>query len=394
MWRSVINYAQGFTRVALHHPRMLVEDLRPVDAPSTLDRTILRTALGAAVDRIGQAQDQGTDAGIGSYHLVRGWGSSYPETTGYLVPSLLEAGAVLQRPDLEERAMRAADWLLTVQREDGGWQGGRVGEARPSVVFNTAQVVRGLLAMKAHTGDDRYLTAAVRAGRWIVSVQEPDGAWRAHNFLGVARVYDTYVDAPLLALWALTGSEEFRHAAHRNLEWVLGRQQPNGWFLDADNTVRHNDRPITHTITYTIDGLLECGERTGEGAWVQAGRRAADMLLERFLQDRALHGRYDAQWKGSQDALSTGGMQLAIAWDRLHRLTGEQRYAQGAQRMVAWGIGVQRRSLAGPVHVHGMLSGSVPFWGRYENFAYPNWATKYFIDALLRMYRRSAPEQG
>jgi len=31
----------------------------------------------------------------------------------------------------------------------------------------------------------------------------------------------------------------------------------------------------------------------------------------------------------------------------------------------------------------GALPGSFPLWGRYEKFAFPNWGTKYFVDALL-----------
>ena len=30
-----------------------------------------------------------SDDGIGSYHLVNRWSSSYPETTGYIIPTLL-----------------------------------------------------------------------------------------------------------------------------------------------------------------------------------------------------------------------------------------------------------------------------------------------------------------
>src|SRR5262249_20614642 len=36
------------------------------------------------------AQDSQPDGGIaGRYHLARGWTSSYPETTGYAIPTLL-----------------------------------------------------------------------------------------------------------------------------------------------------------------------------------------------------------------------------------------------------------------------------------------------------------------
>jgi hypothetical protein len=33
--------------------------------------------------------------------------------------------------------------------------------------------------------------------------------------------------------------------------------------------------------------------------------------------------------------------------------------------------------------IEGALQGSFPIWGRYEPFAFPNWATKYLIDALI-----------
>ncbi len=51
-----------------------------------------RLALEDATGYLLRAQRQGTDAGLGSYHLTEGWGASYPETTGYAIPTLLSAG--------------------------------------------------------------------------------------------------------------------------------------------------------------------------------------------------------------------------------------------------------------------------------------------------------------
>ena len=31
----------------------------------------------------------------------------------------------------------------------------------------------------------------------------------------------------------------------------------------------------------------------------------------------------------------------------------------------------------------GAIPGSFPLWGKYEPFAFPNWATKYFADSLM-----------
>lgn len=382
MIRSLYLYLRYVLRTLMHASlfRLVKAHARgelPTEVPGPA------VALGQVVDHLLRCQEATGDGGFGSYHLVDGHGSTYPETTGYILPTLLAAAPVLQRPELADHALRAAELLLRIQLPSGGWQGGRVGEDRGEVVFNTAQVIRGILAIHAHTGDARFLVAACRAGDRICAVQEADGTWAAHNFLGVARVYDAYVDAPLLALAQESGEPRYAEAAQRNLRWVLSRQQENGWFADADNTIRHNDRPITHTIAYTIDGLLESFLRGGGEELLHAAQRAADTLRDRFLQEGALHGRYDSAWRGSEAAITTGCAQLSIVWWRLHAITGEARYKQAAEGMLRWLMQVQALGMRGPEGGRGAVTGSFPLWGRYEKFACPNWAQKYLADALL-----------
>ena len=33
--------------------------------------------------------------------------------------------------------------------------------------------------------------------------------------------------------------------------------------------------------------------------------------------------------------------------------------------------------------IYGAIAGSYPIWGKYIHFTYPNWAVKFFVDALL-----------
>jgi hypothetical protein len=181
----------------------------------------------------------------------------------------------------------------------------------------------------------------------------------------------------------LTGDLGYRRAAVLNLEWVLSCQQPNGWFANADNTIKHNDRPITHTIAYTLDGLLEAYGYTKDERYLWAAKKAADALLVRFQKEGRTEGRYDGRWRGSEASITTGCAQLAIVWSRLARITGEERYSQGTSAMVQWLMAVQRLSDVGPSGALGGVTGSYPLWGRYEKFAFPNWAQKYFADALL-----------
>ncbi|MBL7951266.1 MAG: hypothetical protein JNM62_06055 [Flavobacteriales bacterium] len=379
MIRSVIDYGRSFVIGAMDERirGLMLAHWRTPSVDVAVDHD---QALRDAVGYLLRAQEQGQDDGLRSYHLIKGWGSSYPETTGYAIPTLLAAGAHLNWNEPKEAAKRAAEWLLSVQRPDGGWQGGRVGEERPSIVFNTAQVIRGMLAMHAHTGEAKYVESALRAGRWIASVQDGDGAWRASNFLGVARVYDTYVDAPLLHLAHVTGDKALGQAALRNLEWVLSQRHPNGWFANADNTTEHNARPITHTVAYTLDGLVECSMHTGDTRYREAALNAALELAELFLERGLLSGRYDRQWRGSEHLITTGCAQLAIIWSRLEN---EQHMREARDRMIVLLTDIQARSSVGPVVVKGAMPGSFPLWGRYEKFAFPNWGTKYLADALL-----------
>lgn len=387
--RSAIDYGRSFAFGLVDGPTraLFKAHLGPFQGHDFPER---KTALRNAIGYLLRAQQQGSDAGMGSYHLLKGWGASYPETTGYAIPTLIRSGEHLGWHVPVEAALRAAEWLLSIQRADGGWPGGRVGEARPSIVFNTAQVIRGLLAAHDLSKDARFIVAALRAGRWIASVQDPDGAWREHNFLGVARVYDTYVDAPLLHLFAITGDGILKAAAEKNLQWVLAQRRPNGWFANCDNTVRHNDRPITHTIAYTLDGLHECAIRLNDDTLMQAVTNGADVLLHKFMDQGELNGRYDKDWRGTEHSLMTGCAQLAIIWSKLHDHTGSAIHREGLLRMTDRLMGVQQASMLGPEAMHGALPGSYPVWGRYEKFAFPNWGTKYFADALLCAERCAA----
>jgi rhamnogalacturonyl hydrolase YesR len=215
-------------------------------------------------------------------------------------------------------------------------------------------------------------------------VQEEDGSWKKYAFMNEKRVYDSYVDHPLLMVWKHTGKERHRQAAIRNLDWITGqKQKANGWFADCDNTVKNNDRPILHTISYTIDGLIQSGILLNEQKYIDAGRKAADHLLDIFSKQGWLQGRWDENWNGSEYVICTGCAQISIVWLTLYGLTGERKYKDAASRMNDQLIFIQRRNYNEKESSKGAVTGSYPLWGKYEPFGFPNWATKYFADALM-----------
>ena len=113
--------------------------------------------LAAAVDWLCRAQDVRNDqpdaGGVSAgWSFEDGWLPSYPETTGYIIETMLAAAKSLQRPELVERARRMIDWELSIQLPDGAFPG-HFGEpgSRP-VIFNTGQIMHGLIAGHTQLG--------------------------------------------------------------------------------------------------------------------------------------------------------------------------------------------------------------------------------------------------
>jgi hypothetical protein len=341
-------------------------------------------SLVNAINWLINAQAANSDGGMGSYHLINKWTSSYPETTGYIIPTLIAYHKKYNNPETLNAAVKAADFLVKIQKPGGGWQGGRIGENKPEIVFNTAQVIRGMLSAFRQTGNKSFLEAGARAGQWLTKIQLPEGFWQTHALMNIARVYDTFVDVPLLQLYSITGDEQYKKTAILNLEWVIDKKMhANGWFEDCDNTIKRNDKPILHTIAYTIDGLIDCGTILKEDKYIRAAKKGAEKLRELFLFKGCLHGRYDRNWQGSEFMICTGGAQMAIIWLKLYKLTGEKPYLEAALRMLNLLIFIQSRNIDESGNTLGAIPGSFPLWGRYEPFAFPNWATKFFCDAML-----------
>jgi hypothetical protein len=78
----------------------------------------------------------------------------------------------------------------------------------------------------------------------------------------------------------------------------------------------------------------------------------------------------------------TGDAQMAVCWLRLYQHTGESFYRDAGRRALRFVASTQ--CLDGRWSpVQGAVAGSWPLPARYERWAYPNWAAKFFLDGLL-----------
>ncbi len=341
-----------------------------------------------ALDWVEGCHDASVDGGLpGRYRLRDGWSGSYPETTGYAVPTLLRAADRYGRPGLADRAGRCVDFLLAQQASEGWFAGGEVGAspARASV-FNTAQVLSGLDAWDAAREDARARDAAARAADWLLSVQDDDGAWRAHTYGGVACAYYAHASCWLARLGARLGEPRYTRAAARHVTWVLGcRAGPSGWLETAGFPSDHARRAaLTHTLGYTLWGLIVAGQALGAPEAAEAARSAARAIAHVLERWGWLPATLDADWRPCADyACLTGNAQLSQVWRWLAAEDDEDglmtRAAEASLRLCLAAQPVWARERG----VRGGIPGSAPLWGDYLPNAFPNWAAKFAIDAVL-----------
>lgn len=342
-------------------------------------------SLQLAISWLLSAQKNSEDGGMGTYYITEGWTSSYPETSGYILTTLNEFihFAPERKSEIENAIFKCADWLVDIQKPSGGWQSHYISHNRPEVVFNTGQVIRGLSVAYSINKNEKYLNSIIKACDWLSDIQEEEGSWVKMASMNKARVYDSYVSHPLLLGCELSNNEKYKNAAIKNCDWILTQQQSNGWFANADNTEKHNNRPILHTIAYTIDGLLNCGLILNEKKYIDAAKKSADKLLLLFNQGKYFNGRFDSSWNSSEYMICTGCAQMSIIWMELFKITGDSKYKEAANNINNQLVFIQHSSLTIGGNGNGALTGSFPLWGKYEPFAFPNWATKYMADALM-----------
>ncbi len=367
-------------------PRHLKLVLRDVFACASQTKKGNAEHLEAAIDWLCHAQDvrdSQADAGgvAAGWSFEDGWLPGYPETTGYIIETFLAAAPVLRRPDLVGRAGRMIDWELSLQAPDGAFPG-HFGEAGSHpVIFNQGQIMHGMVAGYSQLGRQDCLEAGVRAGHWLVAQQDADGCYRKFEHNNVPHVYNTRAIWALASMGVLANETSFLSAARRNLDWALGQQQPSGWF--ATNAFVPERQPFTHTIAYAIRGFIEVGVLLNEPRYLEAAELAARGLMAVQREDGWLAGTYADGWRPDASyACVTGVAQMALCWQRLAQITGAGDLREAALRAIAYVKRTQRLDDEDPV-VRGAIPGSAPIWGAYSRFEFPNWAAKFFADALI-----------
>ncbi len=322
--------------------------------------------------------------------LQRGWAPAYPETTGYLLPTLARAEDRFALPWIAPLLDSSGEWLLDVALDEGAFPELYGHTGKPSL-FNTGQILLGLAVMWQRSRDVRYRRTMERALEWMLAVrwlQQPHPTYYSRAWW-----------AALVAARSL-GNQQAELDVTEVLDELAGRFLSHGalraWGFEA------RSQAYTHTIAYSLRGFYEAGKLLRRIDWADKVWHSLQQLEALYRRHGQLAGMYDENWKGRYSFICVPGhAQLALLYALVARDlrtdfadfyppgtspsatpdTAHLPLERMSRQLLLPLLKAQRKR--GGRNLRGALPGSVPFWGPYQPLRYPNWGAKFFVDAVL-----------
>lgn len=271
---------------------------------------------------------------------------SYPEVTGYFIPSLLKWG-------YRDLALQYAKWLCSIQKDDGSWFDS---DDKDAYVFDTAQVIKGLLAVRAILPEvDKSI---LKGCDWLLSriddkgcLVTPSKALWGDNRDVCDEIIHLYCISPLF---------EAGRVFNKN-NYVENAVRIKKYYLDEYHEKIMNFSLLSHFYAYLMEALLDLGE-------TEMARNAMERIAKYQDESGAVPAYNNVHW-----VCSTGIFQLALVWFRLGDFDRGNRAFQYACKL---------------------QNDSGGWFGSYLNAEHPeedndyfsdgeiSWANKYYLDAL------------
>jgi hypothetical protein len=217
-------------------------------------------------------------------------------------------------------------------------------------------------------GDDRYLRVAENCGQMLVKTQDKNGAWCQGYIImpdqaypvspGTGSIEEGTQTDPLRVLfwlWRITGKPEYRDAAIRSAQFVLGGQKPDGaWPLTVNS---HTMKPgggysgystlNDGTTLWGMKAMLMGWHLTQEQKYLDALRKAGQWLINAQLPGKARgwaeQYRDDGKPAWAREFEPPAACMSAIgeAADALfliYDLTGDEQYLAPLRKCAEWGL--------------------------------------------------------
>ena len=271
---------------------------------------------------------------------------SYPEVTGYYIPTLIKWG-------YRDLAISYAKWLVSIQKEDGSWYDT---DNMDPYVFDTAQILKGLIEIRnIYPKVDENIK---KGAEYILSNIDGEGrlntpskdCWPADENI-CSELIHLYCLSPLIEASKILGNEKYKEMAYKVLEYY----KKNCYEKIINFSL------LSHFYAYVMEGLLDLGEKEIVGI--------AMAKLKKVLDEKGYVPAYnDVSW-----VCSTGLFQLAVVWYKMGDLASGDKAFEYACRL---------QNETGGWFGSYLVGGSSGEDNTYFPVSEISWANKYFLDAL------------
>lgn len=270
---------------------------------------------------------------------------SYPEVTGYYIPSLLKWG-------YKETAIGFAKWLCEIQHSDGSWHDT---DGKWPYIFDSAQILKGLLAIRPQYPEvDAHI---IKGCDWILGNMTDEGRLKSplKNAWGDGKTF-----SEIIHIYCVAPIKEAGKIFNRS-DYIIKADKIIKFYTTECKNEIMDFGLISHFYAYVMEALLDIGE-------VSLAKDAMNKIGFVQKNSGAVPAYKDVDW-----VCSTGLFQLALVWFRLGEL-------EKGNKAFSYACKLQNRSGG--------------WYGSYlseensheENTYFPDaeisWANKYFLDAL------------
>lgn len=340
----------------------------------------LETALSNNLEWLLKSFAVNRGAGSSGTRTMRGsWGAVYPETTGYLIPTLYHTATYLGNEEGKAMAMNQLAFLDSIANEDGSYQ--QSPELSEPIVFDTAQILHGLLFFSSMVDQPKAtLNRTKLTADWLGTQLDDEGQFTAFNYV---EGYNPSYYARIA--WAMAAAELIKYSRPRTKTKTLIKkiaEMQNENFSFSSWGFYPDEPGLTHTIAYTLRGLWECGEILNDRKLKKKVRLSMNRLSEEITEHGAVAASYDQKWKGDYSYIcATGNAQLALLYLILYERSGAKQNLEHVELLLRPLLAKQNKILLNK----GAIPSSIPMKGKYQRFKYTNWTQKFFCDALLKL---------
>jgi len=315
--------------------------------------------------------------GSSTYSNVFGnFSSPYLETTGYLIPTLIEATDYFSDIRYSDIAYRQISFFKKYQNPNGSFYQS-IDNPEP-IVFDSSQILLGLCKLYESKQSEALQAMISGCTLWLYALLDSNGAFTNYNYGNhTSPSYYSRIYWPMLLGKKIIGDNEVDKII-TGLDRVTGSQHENysfpNWSFDE------NESALTHTIAYTLRGLLECGQLLKSDDITKSAQNTIHKIAQLIIRKGAVSATYDYDWQSKDNyTCAAGNAQLAILMLR-SELSVELK--NRALRILLKPL-LDRQKKSGANK--GAISSSIPIWGKYQRFKYTNWTQKFFADALYML---------